>query len=242
VDFDAALEEITGFREDLEAVSQSIVFESPGMPQPATVAVKKRISERLPMIMAIADELRLPHTDRIREWNNFSGTFEAIHACNELVGIIANRERLEQIMGPTGPRLSASAMHRWVWSAAAELWDDGHPRPAVQQAATALFDGHLPAKLKLSKGAGGTDPSSAFSDKPPAIGSPRLRLPQYPDDGQDRTSAHEGARFLGMACQKLVRNLTTHSHESLDEDIALEYLAMLSAFARLVDEAIVEDA
>jgi hypothetical protein len=41
-----------------------------------------------------------------------------------------------------------------------------------------------------------------------------------------------------MACQELVRNLTSHRADPKDEDIALEELAMLSAFARLLSRAV----
>jgi hypothetical protein len=56
----------------------------------------------------------------------------------EAIAILAQREELAEITGPAGPRLVASDMHPVIWGSAARLWDDGHIRPAVQTAATAL--------------------------------------------------------------------------------------------------------
>ena len=56
----------------------------------------------------------------------------------EAIAILAQREELAEITGPAGPRLVASEMHLIIWGSAAKLWDDGHVRPAVQTAATAL--------------------------------------------------------------------------------------------------------
>lgn len=56
----------------------------------------------------------------------------------EAIAILAQREELAMIVGPAGPRLVGSELHPAIWGAAATLWDDGHIRPAIQTAATAL--------------------------------------------------------------------------------------------------------
>lgn len=61
--------------------------------------------------------------------------------------MLKGAQRRAEIMGTVGPKLEAAKMHRWVWIPAAELWDDGHRREAVQAAATSIFDQQLPAKL-----------------------------------------------------------------------------------------------
>lgn len=63
---------------------------------------------------------------------------QARKAIVEAIAILAQREELAEIVGPVGPRLSASELHQVVWGAAAGLWDDGHFRQAVQTAASAL--------------------------------------------------------------------------------------------------------
>jgi hypothetical protein len=60
---------------------------------------------------------------------------------------ILSRKNAAEIMGPDGPQLSAARLHPWVWEHATQLWADGHRRAAVEAAATALFDSHIPAKL-----------------------------------------------------------------------------------------------
>ena len=57
---------------------------------------------------------------------------------DRLIGRIENTSRHAEIFTPVGPNLAASQLHSWVWHAAAELWDQGHYREAVQKAATAV--------------------------------------------------------------------------------------------------------
>jgi hypothetical protein len=156
----------------------------------------------------------------------------------QLVTAVKRGEEIKEKLGPTGPNFRAKEMHRWVWNAAADLWDDGHLRAAVQQAAAALLDGHLPSKLGVEKSAKAAAPSSAFSPKDPTPATPRLRLDQFTPGSDDWTNAHEGALYLGMACQKLIRNLTSHSADDVEKSEALEQLAALSLFAHLIDEAV----
>ena len=75
----------------------------------------------------------------------------------------------------------------------------------------------------------------AFSATPPF-----LNIPGFEDPGHDRTNAYQGAQNLGLACAKLVRNLTTHNGTAArDEKELIEELAMLSRFARIVDSSTV---
>lgn len=50
-------------------------------------------------------------------------------------------------------------------------------------------------------------------------------------------SRHEGAKFFGAGVVLAIRNPATHKLDQPDEQVALEYLAALSIFARWVDEA-----
>jgi hypothetical protein len=63
---------------------------------------------------------------------------QARMAILEAIAILAHREELAEIVGPVGPRLSASELHPAILGAAAALWGVGHFRAAVQTAATAL--------------------------------------------------------------------------------------------------------
>ncbi len=162
-----------------------------------------------------------PHTDQLR-------------SAELLLGVLHDQDELATNLGPQGPKLALSRMHPWIWHAAALLWDDGHHTQAVATAASSIFDIRLPAKLGEAKG---TEVEGMVSK---AFGGehPRLVLPDYVEGTKDWTNAHQGAQNLGLACSKLVRNLRTHSAtEEAAEDVLLEELAMLSRFARLVDEA-----
>jgi hypothetical protein len=126
-----------------------------------------------------------------------------------------------------------------VWEPASSRWDAEQRRDAIQAAATNVFDNHLSAKLQRGPDPkGGKDlAGQAFTTKDPEANAPRLRLPGYVQGDKDWISAHEGAMELGQACAQLIRNLKTHSLTEPPEDEALEMLATLSLFARLVDEA-----
>ena len=79
--------------------------------------------------------------------------------------------------------------------------------------------------------------AQAFNTDVPKPGAPRLRLPNVDQVKQPKrwTSAHEGAQYLGMACAQGIRNPRAHGTEDIDEQEALEQLAVLSVLARWVD-------
>ena len=58
----------------------------------------------------------------------------AISATMRLIGILDRQDDYYRIFGPVGPTLAANRLHPWVWSAAANLWDDGHHIAAVDAA------------------------------------------------------------------------------------------------------------
>ena len=80
--------------------------------------------------------------------------------------------------------------------------------------------------------------AQAFSTKDPKLGEPRLRFPDIDPAEQPKrwTSAHEGARNLGMGCAQGIRNPQAHPSPDITEQEALEQLAALSVLARWVDE------
>jgi hypothetical protein len=153
----------------------------------------------------------------------------------EAIAILAQREELEAIVGPVGPRLSASEMQPTIWGAAAKLWDDGHPRAAVQTAATAL-EGLLQAIS--GPGVSGENLAVLFSTTDPTAGSPRLRLQKVDPASKTWRSAHDGAAALVRGAFMGVRNLVSHpGWPDPTPSEALEMLAVLSYVAHLVDES-----
>jgi len=174
----------------------------------------------------------------------------AIEATVRLIGILDGQDDYERIFGPVGPTLAANRLHAWVWSAAANLWDDGHYVAAVE-AAVKKVELQARQKLQASKRRSGADLfAQAFSLADPKPDTPRLRF-QHIDRAEAQEtwkSAHEGAMHLGMGCAKGIRNSLAHPTEDTSEigedekQEALEQLAALSVLARWVDACEVDRA
>jgi hypothetical protein len=153
----------------------------------------------------------------------------------EAIAILAQREELAEIAGPIGPRLVASELHPAIWGVAAKLWDDGHIRPAVQTAATAL-EGLLQGIAGL--GVSGENLAILFSTSDPTPGSPRLRLRNIDSTSKTWKSAHEGAAALVRGAFMGVRNLVSHpGSPDPSPSEALEMLAVLSYVAHLIQRS-----
>lgn len=174
------------------------------------------------------------------DWRQFHGgsqNFEfraqrdaAVHA----LARIRTEQEVGENLGPSGPSLSSSSLHPWVWEAARPLWGDGHYRAAIQQAATSV-DLQLQVLLDRRDCSGVDLIRQAFSTDAPDVGRPRLRVP---DQGNAETTAslQQGMRALGEALVQAVRNPVSHQVSDLEEPQALECLALMSMFSRLVNE------
>lgn len=179
---------------------------------------------------AIAQELGEPY---IRQ-RLYTGDDELTIALVDLQGVVEAETTLAAILGPSGPRLSATSLHERVWTAAAPLWADGHHHQAVQFASQAV-EAHLQSALNRFD-VSGKDLANAFSTKPPTEDWPRLRIPGIEPTSSTWTSAHEGAGHLIRAAFQYVRNLASHLGAPTPSDAeCLEQLAILSTLARLVD-------
>jgi uncharacterized protein (TIGR02391 family) len=153
--------------------------------------------------------------------------------------VLRDAQEVAEILGPSGPRLSASELHPTVWSAAARLWDDGHYRQAVESAATAVDDA-LRAKLGRSDIRGSALIEQAFTRNDPEPANPPLRFTNIdPKDEKTWNDAHIGAMHFGKGCMMAIRNLVAHDPNEIDPQDALEQLAALSILARWIDRATV---
>jgi hypothetical protein len=166
---------------------------------------------------------------------------QARKAIADAIAILAQREELEEIIGQVGPRLSASELHPAIWNAAANLWDDGYFRQAVQTAASAL-EGMLQGIA--GPAVSGEKLAGLFSTSDPTQGSPRLRLRDAGDpSARTWTSAHEGAAALVRGAFQGVRNLVSHpGWPEPTSSEALEMLAVLSYVAHLVERSDIAEA
>jgi hypothetical protein len=240
MDEQLALQEVAEFLSDLIQYKRLDESTPYGGEHPQTPGVKVSLNRRRPLIEEIAAECGLSEPERLRN-NGMAWFLIQIAATEELDGILKGRERRAAVMGPKGPQLSAIQLHPWVWGVAAPLWDDGYRREAIQAAATAIFDSHLRAKLGLPS-AKPQELAGAFATSDPTPASPSLRLPGHTKGTDDWKSAQDGAAAFGRGCAMAIRNLSTHSVDQPDEQLALQALAALSLFAQWCDEATVEAA
>jgi hypothetical protein len=195
------------------------------------------ILERLPLVVRIAARIDTELPAKLQEETDGWPYQQTLKAARELAGLLKSTQDAQEILGQVGPELPVANLHPWIWNAALGLWGDGHRREAVQAAAQALFDRHLPAKLGVPPARSAKELiAQAFSTQAPVAGNPRLRLDDYPDPSPSWTSQHEGAQLFGMGCAQLIRNLVTHGAQP-NEQVALEQLASLSLLARLIDQA-----
>lgn len=233
-DVGAALAKVRNFIELIDLASH-MYYSDAALSEQRKVGAQ--IREQLPLIRQIAARADPELVANLKEDRSALPSAGLLEVSQHLAGLLATAEEAERILGPVGPKLAAANLHPWIWNAAVTLWDDGHRREAVQAAATALFDNHLPAKLGVPPRPSARDLiTQAFLTKPPIAGNPRFRLDDYPDPSPSWTSQHEGAQLFGMGCAALIRNLVTHGAQP-DEQTALEQLASLSLLARLIERA-----
>lgn len=159
----------------------------------------------------------------------------SIRAREELV----RQEEIDQNLGDNAPQISARNLHPWVWSGAQSLWQSGHYRSAVEDAAKKV-------NAETQNKVGRRDLSETklfqevFSDKPAEHGKSRLRR-MKPEDSNTYRSVQRGAMALAEGIYAGIRNPFNHEDpQDIDEQVGLEYLAALSVLARWVDSADVE--
>lgn len=148
-------------------------------------------------------------------------------------------DEVRKNLGDDAPEISAAKLHPRVWSGAASLWQSGHYRSAVEDAAKKLN-----AETQNKVGRRNVSETKlfqeSFSAEPPAAGKSRLR--RMKDDGSDTyRSMQRGAMALAEGIYAGIRNPFNHEDpHDIDEQVGLEYLAALSVLARWVDESEVE--
>jgi len=196
----------------------------------------EELTERLTLVKVIGDRIYPGLT-----WQTASLPDRKWHWIREslvrLRGWIHDMHKASAILGPTGPQLSASRLHSWVWDAAVSLWDSKNFRQAIHAAATNVEE-QLKGKLDRYDVSGTALLNEAFSSNEASEGHPRLRFTSIdPERLDDWNSAHDGARAFGAGCMLAIRNLATHGTSELPEQEALERLSALSVLARMIDAA-----
>lgn len=155
---------------------------------------------------------------------------------------VARLERDAEVragLGEDAPMLNAGRLHPWVWDGARSMWQSGHYRQAIVDAAKRI-NAEVQNKVGTRALSETALTNQAFSDNPPKTGQVRLRLPDD-DDGMTARSMRRGIRTYAEGLFAALRNPAAHDdiEAELPEDEALEQLAAFSVLARLIDRAMV---
>ncbi|GLY37234.1 hypothetical protein Amsp01_032580 [Amycolatopsis sp. NBRC 101858] len=155
------------------------------------------------------------------------------------LALLNEAEEIEANLGMPGPQLAAGEFHPWVWDAARSLWETRHYREAVQAAATSI-NAHLQDRAGRRDISDYKLAAELFSEKPPEARKPRLRWSGAPEY-EEFKSMQAGLRGFSAGVFQCIRNPATHDLSELSEQAALERLAAMSLYCRLVDECSLDE-
>ena len=157
------------------------------------------------------------------------------------IAALKRNDELREMLGDEAPQISAAQLRPWVWSGARSLWQSGHYRSAVEDAAKKV-------NAETQNKVGRRDVSEtdlfkqAFSLDAAAPGKAGLRR-RDPDCTDTYKSVNRGSWALAEGVFAGIRNPFNHEDpKDIDEQTGLEYLVALSVLARWVDDAEVETA
>ncbi|GAB3602512.1 TIGR02391 family protein [Microbacterium aureliae] len=194
--------------------------------------VEQILDRVLPGWRARADQ-RSPKLREFEPWGHLRD------CASRGIAALKRQDELSERLGDSAPTISAAQLHPWVWSGARSLWQSGHYRSAVEDAAKKV---NAATQNKVGRrDVSETDLfKQAFSIYAAVSGKERLR--RRPPDGSDTyRSLQRGAMALAEGIYAGIRNPFNHQDpKDIDEQTALEYLAALSVLARWVDDAQVE--
>lgn len=237
LNLDWALSELDGF---IGATTVTFVPSPPnsiGFHSYRTAEAEDAIIKRAQVVEQILDRV-VPtwRTIKKKDRQKWSVHYEGAIRARES---IMRAEEVRKNLGDDAPEISAADLHPWVWGGARSLWQSGHFRSAVEDAAKKL---NAETQNKLGR----RDVSEtklfqeAFSEKQAEPGKPRLRRVK-PDSSDTYKSLQRGAMALAEGIYAGIRNPFNHeSPRDINQQVALEYLAALSVLARWVDDSTVE--
>lgn len=163
--------------------------------------------------------------DHLREW------------ASRGIAALRREEELREKLGDDATSISARDLHPWVWAGARPLWQSGHFRSAVEDAAKKV---HAETQNEVDRRDVSEKDLFSESFSPDRPGRPRLR--RMADDGGDTYKSMEReAMALAEGIYAGIRNPLTHEDpRDINDQVGLEYLAAVSVLARWVDQAEVE--
>ena len=230
MDYEAALARLDRLASDIEAYVYASEFNRDDYEELENLDMK--ILEGVEVAQHVAYEVGMQWTAKTAYNVGHPERWDRSHAqLRRVRAKVATAEEIAQIKGPKGPSMSATGLHPAIWNAALDLWSNEHHREAVQAAATAL---DLMTSAKTGTNLSGKELfQEVFSSSHPKPGKARLRFAEIPvTEKHTWTNQHEGSRNLPLGAMQLIRNMTTHSLDPLDPNVAFEYLAVLSVVAR----------
>ncbi len=146
------------------------------------------------------------------------------------IGVVKNQaERQENWPDEPTIEIDTRNLHPWVWDAVKAHWEAELWGSAVEAAAK-VINKRLQDRLDDYDVSETDAVNAAFGQKP------RLQVTGY-DGSKTSRSMQRGARALGEAVFSLWRNVEAHEVTDTPPEEAIEALAAMSAFARLIDEA-----
>lgn len=205
---------------------------------PSWVSSNREIESRIHLAQRVVQEA-LGEPVKLTRGSGSYGTDwqDALEFIDRACGALLHHATEQLIFEGSGPKLRADQLHPWVWDTARSAWESGHRRHSIQVAATRI-DEETKIKVGRFDVSGTRLGQQVWSDTSPTVEAARLRPVGYGAVGdEDYVSALNGARSLHGAAMSRVRNLATHSTVEIDEQIALEQLALLSLLARWIDDA-----
>ena len=110
-----------------------------GIEESEARSLRRDVLRLQPLVEVIAHELdsTFDYRSEFADLRSEQGIQRARTASERRVGVVWDVPERKRIFGPVGPVLDADGLHPWVWNAAKDLWDGGHYKEAVHQAATA---------------------------------------------------------------------------------------------------------
>lgn len=158
------------------------------------------------------------------------------------LGPLTTNAPVEQHRGVSGDRMmDPGQFHEWVWSAAKELFRDGHYEDAVARASKAV-ESNLQNKIGKPDLQGAALAHQVLKPDTPSQQEARLWLMPHPK-GEFRsktwTSRQDGLRYFAVGCFQAIRNPSHYGGTGMPKmslDEALERLAALSLLARWIGE------
>jgi hypothetical protein len=221
--------------EDFLALCERYEAASYDYDTPTRMAIIDKVDDALPTVEEIINQLDSKLlTDGFGTAFHMGGLTATARQTRKAIAILRDREEWKVNLAPDSPSLTADEFHPTIWKGAAEVWNTGEYKMAVQAACISL-SAHIKEKA-------GSPPlneralvAQVFSTEEPKSGQSRLHFRgNHADDIWK--SRQQGLHLLAQGAFAGIRNIAVHDKVAWTEHEGLEHLAVLSVVARWADE------